>query len=200
MRALLPALLAFATAPALAGPPPPPMPQEERPLGPIVQALSKNPGDRAGYAVARWYQDVQGIQAVSVPKTAPDTYVGTPPEAGARAIARCELPKSAEAKATAAKLLAEYGDALPLKLKAIALASGGKPGEAVKALVQMAEQTAPKGPCAPEHPSTTATRLKALDDTEACLRAFDPKADLAPVRTAKDRVQQCAKTHPPLPG
>jgi hypothetical protein len=198
MRA--PLLLALVAVPALAGPPPPPMPQEERPLGPIVEALSKNPGDRAGYAVARWYQDVQGVKTVSVPKTAPNTFVGTPPEASARAIARCELPKSAEAKATAAKLLGEYGDALPLKLKAIALASGGKPADATKALLQMVEQTAPKGPCRPEHPATTQTRLTTLDDTEACLRAFDPKADVAPVRAAKERVQQCARSHPPMPG
>lgn len=199
MRALAAALLGLAALAALAGPPPPPPPTEERPLGPIITALEKNRLARPALAVARWYGEVLGVKTVTVPKTADESMVGSPPAPVAAAVARCDLPQG-ERKAAAAKLLAEFSDALPLALHATALASGGKTAEAVAMIGKMVEQTAPTGPCTPEPPGTTAARLRALDSTEACLKAFDPKADLSAVKKARERVRQCQKTTPLLPG
>lgn len=201
MRAFVAALVVVVTFAALAGPPPTPVPipTEERPLGPIITALEKTRGARPALAVARWYGDVLGVKTVTVPKTADESMVGSPPPAAGEAIARCELPRG-EKKAAAAKLLAEFGDALPLKLQATALASAGKTAEAVAMLGKMVEQTAPTAPCTPEHPATTHSRLLALDSTEACLKALDPKADLSAVKKARERVQHCQKTTAPVPG
>jgi hypothetical protein len=201
MRSLLAALAVLVLSVALlartseAGPPPA---SETRELKPVIEALQKSNGLKGALATARWYAEVLGGQTVSV-------YAGSGPEQVAfGAIGPAEAAISArecgpltpvELKAASA-ILAEFGDALPLTLRAYTL--GQQPGKTDKAAELFAayvEAQMPSGPCPGEHPSTSGRRLGQMGFGLRCVQKFAPKRDVSRLLKLIERAQECARTN-----
>lgn len=176
---------------SVAEPPPPSQTQE---LGPVIAALQKAPGSKAALASARWFVEVLGGKSVSV-------YVGASPEqvafgavgpAQAAISARECGPLTAPELKAASGVLKEFGEQLPLTLRAYTLGNEGKKDQAAELFASWVESQLPLGPCPGEHPSTSGRRISQMSFGLQCVEKFSPKRDVTRLRKLLDRARECA--------
>jgi hypothetical protein len=174
-----------------------PPPSETKPLKPAIEALKNKPSARAALASARWYVEVLGGESVSV-------YVGGTPETiayGAVGPAEAEIanrdcgPLTPKELKAASAILAEFGEQLPLTLRAYTLGSQGKTDEGAQLFASWVEGQMPLGPCPGEHPLTSGRRIRQMSFGLRCVEKFAPKRDVSKLKLLIKRAEECANTN-----
>ena len=175
----------------------PPPPSETKELKPAIEALKNKPSARAALASARWYVEVLGGETVSV-------YVGGTPETvafGAIVPAESEIagrdcgPLTPKELKAASAILAEFGEQLPLTLRAYTLGSQGKKDEGAQLFASWVEGQMPLGACPGEHPSTSARRIAQMSFGLRCVEKFSPRRDVTKLKLLIKRAEECANTN-----
>lgn len=175
----------------------PPQPEEPRKVADIIAAVAKEPGRRSALASLRWYLEVNGQDAITVPAGSPLTTLGQwgdhHAELGAiSGLGGCKPMPEKEKKAALA-LLEEFGDDLTPPLRAGALAQAGKAPQAVALFTEWATARLPAAGCPSEHPMYSHRRVGLLKTATACVETLDPKSpSLAKLKKLIDRAQSCA--------
>lgn len=198
MRQLLPALVVlglavtFIARPSEAGPP---LPDAERSIPSLIEELSKRKkGPKTGLATARWYAGVFQGQLVSAPMKADAEVAAMASLRSAEGLIlgrQCSPAKGRELDA-ASKVLAEFGEALPLTLRAYTLGSQGQGKDAANLLETHALGLAPGKSCPGEHPDASARRTRAVRFGLECVKQFDPKRDVTKLQETLDAAERCA--------
>jgi hypothetical protein len=88
--------------------------------------------------------------------------------------------------------LNEYGDALPVLLRAHVLGQQGKTADAAALFSTFITTQLPPGECPGEHPMYSHRRTARMSRALQCLERFAPKRDLSKERDALRRAQGCA--------
>lgn len=170
---------------------------ETRPVGPILAALKKKPGLEVPLATLRFYVEVLEGDSLDVP-------VGSEPETtwdvldsaeNALGLEACK-PVGPRALRAASALLTEYGDKLPLTLRAWTLGQQGKKEQASDLLAGFiaAELRDPKK-CPSEHPTSSYHRVARISAALGCISTFSPKRDLAKLKKVLERASACASNN-----
>lgn len=163
----------------------------------MIEALQKAPGSKTALASARWYAEVLGGQSVSVylGGSVEQAALGAVGPAEAAISARdCAPLAPAELKAASA-ILSEFGEQLPLTLRAYTLGSQGKTDQAAELFASWVEGQLPPGPCPGEHPATSGRRLGQMAFGLRCVEKFSPKREVTRLKKLINRAQECARTN-----
>ena len=199
MRSLFAALLVLALSVALLSrsvlaEAPPQM--EERKVSTILTALAKKPELKATLAALRFHVEVGGGTSLRVP-------VGSQPEEADGALgaaeasltaAECRETTPAELKAASA-LLAEYGEVLPVTLRAWTLGHQGKKAQAADLLAGVIDQQLAAGKCPSEHPNNSYARVARISRVLECLQSFAPKRDVKKQKGVLEHAEACARNN-----
>lgn len=175
----------------------PPPPMEEREVKPVIEALKKAKGRRGDLAAVRFYAEVFDGTTVSAPVGSPLETLGAWGDNGALmssegSMAGCAAPPPEKQKLASA-LLKEFGNELPVLLRAYTLAGEGKKSEARALFVSTYESIAPpeKG-CRSEHPMYSHRRVGRMTAILQCIKTVDPKADVKKFEALLERANFCA--------
>lgn len=198
MRSLLAAVATLLVAAALlarASRAEPPPPSESRDIKKVIAALeAKKPALRAELASVRWAAEVAGVTQVSAPVGSSLETLG--PWGDNEALLGVEsgcAPLDEKQLASAAALLKEYGDALPVLLRGHVLGQQGKTTDAAALFSGFIATQLPDGRACPgEHPMYSHRRVSRMSLALQCLERFAPKRDLAKERAALRRAKACA--------
>jgi hypothetical protein len=205
MRSLFAALVVLGLsvlllARSVSAEPPPPM--EGRDVQKIIEGLKKKPALKTEIASVRFAAEVLGQKSLQVPMGSTPETLGPWGDNGAlldaeRSIGgrECGALSAAELKAASA-ILAEYGEAVPVTLRAYTLGQQGKKPEAADLFVSFIDQQMPDAPSCPgEHPMYSHRRTGRISFALKCLNVLAPARD---VSVQKKRLQQavdCAKNN-----
>ena len=167
---------------------------EERKASAILAALRKKPELKPTLAALRFYVEVGGGEALQVP-------VGSEPEGADGALGAAEQSLNAAAcrevtpaalKAASA-LLSEYGEVLPVTLRAWTLGHQGKKAQAADLLAGVIDRELPPGKCPSEHPTNSYSRVSRISRVLECLQSFAPKRDVKKQKAVLEHAEACAR-------
>lgn len=192
MRLLLAAVvvLALAARPSLAR-----SPQNHAPyaLATLIAELKQRGADaKEPLAIARFYADVFHATEVSAPRTdaAQAARAALLPAENLVLSKQC-APLTGAELAAAAKVVEEFGAALPVTLRAYTLGSQGKKDEAATLLAQRAEPLA-KQACEGLAADAVSAQAQQLRFALECLKQFDPARDVKALQAGFDKAKGCA--------
>ena len=171
-----------------------PLPTEEREVSPLLAALRKKPELKARLAALRFYVEVGGGTSLRVPEGSAAEEADGALGAAEQSLnaAQCREITPAQLKAASA-LLAEYGEVLPVTLRAWTLGHQGKKAQAADLLAAVIDQQLPAGKCPSEHPTNSYARLARSALVLACLQSFAPKRDVKKQQAVLERSEACAR-------
>ncbi len=159
-------------------------------LKPVIGALETNPAARHLLAAARWHAEVlqqDSITAFALSSNPEAVAVAALGASVASLAARsCGAPTPGELKAAGA-LLTEFGEQLPVPLRAYTLGHQGQPRAAADLLATWVESHA--NDC----DSRTA---RELSFAVTCIEKFTPTRDVTSLKASARRVEQCEERHP----
>ncbi len=203
MRSLLVAVGVLAVAVALvsrsvsAGPPPA---QEARELKKIAEALKKKPAMKAELASVRFAGEVLGVKTLQAPIGSSLETLGPWSDNGALFGAEGVISSRAcgsmppEEIKVASAILAEFGDALPVTLRAYTLGQQGKRAEAAELFATFIDQQQP-AECQSEHPMYSYRRTGRMSLALQCLKVMAPARDVSAQEKKLKRAEECAKSN-----
>lgn len=171
----------------------PPPPSEARDIKKVIAALKAKPALKAELASVRWAAEVVGVTQVSAPVGSSLETLG--PWGDNETLLGVETgcaPLDEKQLAAAGALLKEYGDALPVLLRAHVLGQQGKPDEAAELFSRFVTTQLPPGECPGEHPMYSHRRTGRMSRALQCLERFAPKRDLSKEKAALRRAESCA--------
>jgi hypothetical protein len=173
----------------------PPPPMEPRPLPKVIEALKKAKGRRADLAAVRFYAEVFGGTELQAPISSPMDTLGAWSDNGAlmsaeQAMNDCAELEPAKQKAASA-LLKEYGDDLPVLLRAFTIAGEGKKKDAADLFASTLEGSG-SDKCRSEHPMYSYRRVGRMQLMLACVKRLDPKRDVSKLQKLIDHENFCA--------
>ncbi len=192
MRSLLGALAVLVvsgllvSSAVLAGPP---VSQPARAMRDVIAELERQPQARAQLAAARFDAEVFGATTVEGSSSTVTAMLRIHQRG-------CDALSPAELKAASA-LLSEFGDALPVPLRAYTLGQQGKGAAASSLLAAHVEALTvevTKG-CPAEHPAAGGARLWMVEVALQCMRVFTPQRDLTAQQKLRDAAQRCAASN-----
>ncbi len=170
----------------------PPMAPESRDLSAVIASLRLDPALKGSLAAARFYGEVFGGKSVNV-------YGFSPSGHNALAFSESQIsqrscgPLTAPELKAASALLKEYGDALPVTLRAYTLGLEGKAQQSSDLFAGYLDSLAlPPGPCPGEHRDSSHGRVRAMNFAMQCLRTMTPKREVSKQEGAIQRAVQCA--------
>lgn len=174
----------------------PPPPSEQRPVGPILEALVRSKAPPATLASVRWFVEVSHGTHLTVAKGSAPTSLGLWGDNGAlldaeAALGSCE-PLARDDARKAIALYDTFKDALPPSLRAMALAEKGDPAGAAKLSGELIRGSLPADACPSEHPMYSHRRVGRLERLVACVKRWQPKADHAALEQVLQRARSCA--------
>ena len=180
----------------------PPPPMEGREVAKIIEGLKKKPALKTELASVRFFAEALGQKSLQVPMGSPLETLGPWGDNGAlreaeRSIGarECGALSAAEMKAASA-ILAEYGDALPVTLRAYTLGQQGKKPEAAELFATFIDQQMPDGPsCPSEHPMYSYRRTARISFALNCLTVLAPARDVSKQQKRLQRAQDCSKNN-----
>jgi hypothetical protein len=199
MRQLLAAAVVLGLAVALlsqtvSAEPPPAM--ERREVARILPALRAKPALKAELASVRFFSEVLGQDSLQVPIGDPLESLGPWGDNGALLASEAGLgtcgPLTAEQLKAANAILNDYGDAVPVTLRAFTLGQQGKKEEAAKLFAWFIDQQLPKGSCPGEHPMYSHRRISRIGVALQCLKQFAPGKDVKAQEKQLQRAEECA--------
>jgi hypothetical protein len=202
MRQLLAAALVLGFAVALlsrsvSAEPPPAM--EPRQVAKILPALKAKPTLKAELASVRFYSEVFGRDSLQVPIGDPLESLGPWGDNGAllaseSAIGECGALDAKQLSAASA-ILKDYGDSVPVTLRAFTLGQQGKKDEAAKLFTTFIDQQLPAGKCPGEHPMYSHRRINRIGIALQCLKKFAPGRDVKAQEKQLERATTCANNN-----
>lgn len=172
----------------------PPPPMETRDVKAVLEAIKKQqPKLRAQLASVRWYVEVEEGTSVQAPVGSPLTTLGAWSADGAPLAweSACQ-PLEAPRKKAALALLAEFGEALPTKMRGVALLEQGKADEAAAIFTRIIEGALPAKGCPSEHPMYSHQRVTSISLALKCVERAAPKKDRAKLEELLRRAESCA--------
>ena len=203
MRSLLVAVVVLGLAVALLALPvsaEPPPPMERRDLAKITAALKAKPELKSSLASVRFYGEVLRQTALQAPTGSPLETLGPWGDNGALlgsegviANHKCEA-LGADELAKASAIMKEYGDALPVTLRAYTLGQQGNKEEATKLFTTFIDEQLPKGACPSEHPMYSHRRSRRIEFALQCLKQFGAK-DVTAQEKQLRRAEECARNN-----
>lgn len=176
----------------------PPPPMEEREVKPVIEALKKAKGRRSDLAAVRFYAEVFDGTTLSAPVGAPLETLGAWGDNDALMSAEASLSGCVdlppEKQKVASALLKEFGNDLPVLLRAYTLSGEGKKKEAKELFVSTYESVAIplKGSCPGEHPMYSHRRTGRMNLILQCIKGVDSKTDLKKFEALMERANFCA--------
>ncbi len=199
MRVLLAAVSALILGVALVAhtgfaEPPPAM--EPRPIEKVIESLKGEKDRRSDLAALRFYADVFGGKTVSAPVGSALNRLGAWGDNTALMSAENSLngcrPLEPEAQKKASALAKEFGDDLPVLLRAYAIAGEGKQKEAAAMFVSTLEGMRVSKECPGEHPMYSYRRTGRMELILACVKTLEPKRDVKALEALINQARTCA--------
>ena len=167
---------------------------EERKVSTILAALRKRPELKATLATVRFYVEVGGGTALPVPEGSAAEEAHDALGAAEQSLNAAECREITPAQLTAASaLLAEYGEVLPVTLRAWTLGHQGRKAQAADLLAGVIDQQLSAGKCPSEHPTNSYARVARIARVLECLRSFAPKRDVKKQKVVLERAEACAR-------
>jgi len=199
MRALFGAGVVLCLAVAMLARAEPPPAMENREISKIIAALKEKPTMKVELASVRFYAEVFGGTQLEAPMGSSLTTLGAWGDNGGLMAADASIsnsncgPLEPAQLVAASALLKEYGETLPLTLRAYTLGQQGKKAEAAELFATVGEF--PEGPCPGEHPMYSGRRVGRIGYALMCVEAFAPKRDTSKLKKALQRATQCLRTN-----
>ncbi len=192
MRSLVAAFVVLGLAAALlarsvsAGPP---MAMPARDLQEAIASFQKQPGAKTSLASARFLAEVFGARTLEG-----QDQTGLFGAEAAISQRSCGALTPVERKAANA-LLKEFGDVLPVTLRAYTLGQLGKTKESADLFATFIDQQLPAGPdCPSEHPAVGGMRTWRMDLALQCVRVIAPARDVSKQVRQLERARKCVQT------
>ena len=201
MRSLLVACAVLGLAVALlarsvsAGPPPA---MEPREISKIVEALKKKPAAKSELAAVRFYGEVFAQKSMQAPIGRPMETLGPWGDNGALLGSENQIANrscgalTAKELESASAILKEYGEAVPLTLRAFTLGQQGKKSEAAALFTSFIDKEKTAAECPSEHPMYSYRRSSRLSFALQCLKIFAPGKDVSAQQKTLERAESCA--------
>ena len=89
----------------------------------------------------------------------------------------------------------EFGTTLPEILRGYALASAGKPEDAVRVWRSFVQSEMTSMTCPSEHPMYSSRRVSRMSTGISCIEAVEPKAELSSLRALLNQAKRCVETN-----
>jgi len=173
---------------------------EQRDIKPIIDAVTKDKNRRGELASLRFYAEVFDGKTVSAPLGSPPTTLGAWSDNDAlmrseTQIGSCATLLTGEKLQKASALSKEFGDALPVVLRAFTLASEGKKDDAATLFTSTLEGSAAPAECPGEHPMYSYRRVSRMTALLGCVKAIAPSRDVKKLEKLRDHAQSCASNN-----
>ncbi len=176
----------------------PPPAMEPREISKIVEALEKKGASKSDLAAVRFYAEVFAQKSMQVPIGSPmdalgpwgdnGGLLGSENQIAARACGAL-TPKERE---SASAIYKEYGEAVPLTLRAFTLGQQGKKADAAALFTSFIEKEKTSAACPSEHPMYSYRRTSRLSFALQCLKVFAPGKDVSAQQKILERAESCA--------
>lgn len=199
MRVLLAAVSALIIGVALVAntgfaEPPPAM--ESRPIEKVIAALKTEKDRRSDLAALRFYADVFGGETVSAPVGSALNRLGAWGDNSALMSAENALngckPLEPEAQKKASAIVKEFGNELPVLLRAYAIAGEGRQKDASALFVSTLEGMRVSKECPREHPMYSNRRIGRMTLILECVKTLEPTRDVKELGVLIDQARKCA--------
>ncbi len=179
----------------------PPPAMESREVKKIIAALKKKPALKGQLASVRFDAEVFGATELQAPVGSSLETLGPWGEDGAlfgaeRSIAGLACgPLETDKLKAASAILKEYGESLPLTLRAYTLGQEGKKAEAADLFASFIDQQLPAGTCPGEHRMYSGRRIGRISFALQCLQVLMPERDVSKQQKTLQRAEDCAKNN-----
>ncbi|MFT3711257.1 MAG: hypothetical protein QM817_26805 [Archangium sp.] len=177
----------------------PPPAMEVRELPRVIDALKKAKGRRTDLAAVRFYAEVFGGTELRAPVGSSLETLGAWGDNEALTSAEGSLngcpALEPEKQKIASALLKEYGNELPVLLRAYTIAGEGKKKDAADLFAQTLESISTGAKCPGEHPMYSYRRTGRMTLILACVKSLDPKRDVKKLEKMIEQANFCAQNN-----